>query len=100
MGGIGFTARAKAKNPGKAYDELVEEAIYYHGHDPYNGTISTCDLGRCTLSFPTFKEENLEKAYAHIEERDYGEKWTAAYVDLGKTKGGFHEYLFYGIAAC
>ena len=29
------------KNASEAYDQLVKEEIYEHGHDGYNGTIST-----------------------------------------------------------
>lgn len=100
MGGCSFSVSAKAKKPRDAFNELVEEAVYMYGHDPYNGTISTCEIGRCTLSFSKFEKENIETAYEHIEERDYGKKWVADYVDLGKCTDGLHEYLFYGIASC
>ena len=100
MGAVNFSDEAKAKNASAAYDYLVEEALYEHGHNPYNGTISTCDMGRCTLSFKEFKEENIEKAYDHIEEIGWGSKWVADYVDLGKDKKGDSHFLFYGWASC
>ena len=28
----------------QAFRELVEDALYEHGHDPYSGTIATCSL--------------------------------------------------------
>ena len=99
MGAINFSNEAKAKTAGEAYDYLVEEALYEHGHNPYNGTISTCDIGRCTLSFAKYNEKNRDKAYEHIEKNDWGSKWVADYVDLGKDAKGDRHFLFYGWAS-
>ena len=37
------TVSVYAKSPSEAIDKLVEQAEYDHGHDPYSGTIATCD---------------------------------------------------------
>ncbi len=101
MGAINFCNTESGKTASEAYDKLYEEAVYYYGHDPYNGTISTCDMGGCTLSFKEYKGENMDKAQKHIKEMDYGEKWTANYVDLGYDKKlKENRYMFYGWAAC
>lgn len=99
MGAINFSNSVKAKNAVEGYDILVDEALYEHGHNPYNGTISTCDMGRCTLSFKKFKEENYDKAYEHIEKNDWGSKWVADYIDMGKDDNGDSHFLFYGWAS-
>ena len=28
----------------EAYNDLVDQALYEYGHDPYSGTIATCEL--------------------------------------------------------
>jgi len=100
MGACNFSNMATAKNAGEAFDNLVEDAVYEYGHSGYNGTISTCCLGRCTLSFKKFDKANIDSAYKHIEDMDWGNKWTADYVDLGTVDNGNHKYLFYGWASC
>ena len=102
MGAINFCNTESGKTASEAYNKLCEEAVYYYGHDPYNGTISTCDMGRCTLSFKEYESGNEDKAYHHIlKEMDYGEKRTANYVDLGyDSKRKTNHYIFYGWAAC
>lgn len=42
MGAQDFIIRQKASSPEEAYRLAVETAIVEEGHDPYNGTISTC----------------------------------------------------------
>jgi len=41
MGAHSFTASVYAPTAADGYSMLVDEAVYDHGHDPYNGTIST-----------------------------------------------------------
>ena len=101
MGAECFYNRANGKNAKEAFNKLCDIAIHNYGNDPYNGTISTCDMGRCTLSFEKYESGNAVKAMNHIKEMEYGRKWYADYVDLGydeKWKQNF--YIFYGWAAC
>ena len=100
MGAQSFAINVKAKTPEKGYNVLVEEALYEHGHNPYNGTISTCKLGKCTLKLDGYHEENINKAWNHIQEMDYGKKWVADYIDFGADYEGNHSYTFYGWASC
>jgi len=37
-------SKKQYKSAREAYQLLREEETYEHGHDPYNGTISTCSL--------------------------------------------------------
>ncbi len=41
MGASSFSASVYAPDAQTGYTDLVEEALWVHGHDPYNGTIST-----------------------------------------------------------
>jgi hypothetical protein len=45
MGACDFSTLevGRFKRPGDAFNEAREDAEYEYGHDPYNGTISTCD---------------------------------------------------------
>ena len=83
MGACGFDYLVKGYSIQEVYDELVREAISEYGDRSYNGTISTCDLGRCTLKFDNYTKTNEKAAYKHVEERDGGRKWYADYVQLG-----------------
>ena len=103
MGAQTFINEKKASSPRQAFEELVEQAIYDYGHDAYNGTISTCGLGRERRPLdikPNFCKENINVAYKYIQDHDYGKKWVADYIDLGKTEDGEHYYMFYGWASC
>jgi len=68
---------------GEVYRGLVEEAEYVSGVGSYNGTISTCSLGGCTLRFDKFTKTNLKKAEKFVEERGLGQKGRVNFVDFG-----------------
>lgn len=92
--GIGKTAR-------DAFDALVEQATWEHGHDPYNGTISTTSLSRrpAKVIRKRFTERARQEAIEAAEADGWGEKWESRAIDCGATKGG-HMWAFYGWAAC
>ena len=52
----------------EAYRELVDEALYEYGHDPYSGTIATCEL-QGKISKPK-DDEAYEKQLDAIHKRD------------------------------
>ena len=83
MGAQSFIHTAYAETAGKAFDELYNDAVTRHGNDSYNGTISTCSMGRCIKTFASPTKTNEQAARKLIEERDNGEKWTAHYIDMG-----------------
>ena len=41
--GYDIVQKEQAKDFPEAYNGLVEDALHYSGHDPYNGTISTTE---------------------------------------------------------
>ncbi len=101
MGAQAFTESIRAKKAGEGFDELFDRATYDHGHDPYNGTINTCDMGRCTLTLRGVNDENKVKAREHIESKDFGTKRVADWVQLiSDEKGKDDLFIFYGWAAC
>lgn len=102
MGAEAFTHEVTALTPRAGFEALVKKAQYDYGHAPYNGTISTCEMGRCTKVFTQATPENMKKAYEYVEEQNFGSKWVADYIDLGPTKRANkkHVYLFYGWASC
>jgi len=83
MGARSFIQTIKASSPGEAFQRLVSEATFEHGHSSYNGTVSTCSIGRCTLNFEKYLKANEKKAYAHIKANGNGSKYVADFVDLG-----------------
>lgn len=46
MGAHSFLTTARADSAAEAFKAAVEQAHYDHGHDPYNGTISTVSTYR------------------------------------------------------
>ena len=85
MGAQSFCLTVDATDARTAFETLFEDAIYDRGHDKYNGTISTCSMGCCKLSFDKFVASNTKKAEKLIRELDNGEKWVAHNIDLGVT---------------
>lgn len=83
MGARNFCVIGEGRTASDVFDCIVENAQYEHGHDRYNGTISTCNLGRCTKTFERFSKMNVEEARQLVEKEDYGEKYVAKYIDLG-----------------
>ncbi len=84
---IHYTASKKRyKSVNEAYQELREEEIYEHGHDPYSGTIATCTL-EGKISEPK-DEDAYEEALDKIDKRE------CKYYETDK------EYVFIGWASC
>ena len=104
MGACNFIEFGEGRNVREAYATLVEEAVFEYGHDPYNGTISTCTLSRRPVKVvqKTWGPLAERKAVAIAEKEDWGEKWEARAIDCGHVKGkrGVHMWAFYGWAAC
>jgi hypothetical protein len=86
MGAQSFVHTIEAASASEAFNRLVESAIYHHGNDSYNGTISTCSMGRCKKSFSDCSKKTEKEARDFIEAQDNGEKWIAHYVDLGVVR--------------
>lgn len=74
------------RNAVQAYRELVDDALYEYGHDPYSGTIATCEL-QGKISEPK-DDEAFQKQLDAIHKRDC---W---YYETDE------HYHFIGWAAC
>lgn len=83
MGATNFSHKIDARNAREAFDKLIAEANQEYGTASYNGSINTCSMGGCKLKLDKVNETNLKKANKFIDDNDYGEKWTADYVDVG-----------------
>ena len=83
MGSVSFTKTVLAATAGEAYDMLKEEAEHENGHNQYNGTISTCDMGRLRKSFPVYNDDSKLATREFIRQDGNGRKWVADYVDMG-----------------
>ena len=115
MGATNFGITKVAKTPKAAYNEAVEGAEYEHGHDGYNGTISTTDdyyffdehprWG--TIAFDKWEEKILDNNNSQVQ------KWgLAGCVEIKgkaakeikevnglKGKRGLKVWYFFGWAA-
>lgn len=101
MGACNFIEFYKADTAEKAFKELVQQAEWEYGHDPYNGTISTTSLSRRPVKVirKRFTKKAVDDAYKVAEKDGWGEKWESRVIDCGATKGG-HMWAFYGWASC
>lgn len=79
----------------ECFDELVQEAQYQYGHDPYNGTIST-QQGYNVLKMH-FNSRKEAECYADMN-IDSVQKYHCEAVKF--TENGNTGFVFYGWAAC
>jgi len=101
MGACNFIDFKAAETAQEAYDALVQDAFWEYGHDPYNGTISTCWLkGRPVRIADEWSEDVRELAIAEADANGWGEKREARAIDCGATGDGLRMWAFYGYAAC
>lgn len=83
MGAISFCKTITAYSAEEAFRQLFDEAIYDNGHDSYNGTISTCDMGRVRVISDKYTESVRKKALKIVEENHNGTKRVADCIDMG-----------------
>lgn len=83
MGACDFIHTAVGFSASEEFNKLVAAAEYEDGHEGYNGTISTCSLGRVTKFSDVCTPAVEKKAYKYIREHGNGEKWIASVLDLG-----------------
>lgn len=102
MGACNFIQFKAAGTAQHAFDALVAEAEWDHGHDPYNGTISTTYLkrGHATVA-EEWGEAARDAAIGMADADGWGEKRESRAIDCGRTgEAGLHMWAFYGWAAC
>lgn len=78
MGAHDFQTSSTGENASKAYRNACEQATFEHGHDPYNGTIST------TSSF---------RMYQTPEPEPHGPIMKMIRKDLGLTQADFAKII-------
>jgi uridine phosphorylase len=113
MGACDFSTMqlGKFKTARIAYSNAVKEAEYDEGHDPYNGTISTCDGFYTRTDNPRYGTAAFDKWESkmldQIDKRDcYCIEITGAVLKRMKErrglkgKKGIRAYYFFGMAAC
>ena len=95
MGAHSFLHKLVTAEPQKTYEHLVKEAYYYHGHDSYNGTIST--TSKLVQHFQHFHTDAEVDAWLDTDEPwNLTEKWGACkYVEYPESK----KVAFFGWAA-
>ena len=97
MGAESFLHVLKTKeDPQVLYTKLVKEAYYYHGHDPYNGTISTTT--GLKEHFQHFHTDEEVQAFLDADDLfNYVRKWEVAkFVRFPETD----RIAIFGWAAC
>lgn len=83
MGAQPFTHLIEGSNPSECFERLVNDAIYEYGNDSYNGTISTCTLGRMTVLADKYSDTVLKRARKKVNDDENGDKRVATVLDLG-----------------
>ena len=114
MGAHSIDGILAGQNLRDAYDEAVKDALHYHGHDPYNGTISTTNgtkrfRGEVPECFKTAivkpwgeHTEEEREAINKIEDAalNQSEKWEEVVViEVAPDKDGTRRWWFCGWAA-
>ena len=100
MGACNFITFCKGTSAQDAFEYLVSEAEWEHGHNPYNGTISTTRLKKGHVQVAEVWSEAAREAAIKLAEADgWGEKWESRAVYCGKTESGSVMWAFYGWAS-
>jgi hypothetical protein len=110
MGACNYEVIKHGKDLKDAFKNAVEDALYYHGHDSYNGTISTTSLVGIDTDAPKFGTKTF---YKYISKQyDTMNKWDCFAVELkGKALKEYRKqnrlerkkikvYFFYCMAGC
>lgn len=109
MGGCDFHTMGVGKTYTDAYNDAVDEAEHYSGHDPYNGTISTTHGCHLITDAPRYgtkafyvwldkRMEKLEKCDCEcVQVKGKAEKEFKTRKGLVGKKGR-NVFFFYGIA--
>ena len=101
MGACNFINFKAAKTAQDAFDMLVQEAFWEHGHEPYNGTISTTSLKSGSVQVADEWSDDARKlAIIEAGANGWGEKWESRAIDCGACGDGERMWAFYGWAAC
>ena len=99
MGAVSFSTYATGKDVNDAYEKAVNYATFEHGHDSYNGTISTTS-GVIELNVKVTDTETIDNLINKFFDGDMSmpaiQKWgKAGAIKHPDGKG----YVFFGWAA-
>lgn len=113
MGACDFSTLevGRFKRPGDAFYAAIKEAEYDSGHDPYNGTISTCDDFDIRSDNPRYGTAAFnkweEKVLSDLCKRECVcvEITGAVLKRLKERRGykgkkGIRAFYFFGMASC
>ena len=92
-----FVNTKKKETIQSVWDKYIDELLFKHGHDPYNGTLSTC-RGMFTTTLPSEINPNKEK---DVFEYIWGntEKWKKAMAIKVSEKDCIEKWLIGGWSA-
>lgn len=116
MGACDFDVIAYGKDLKDAFNNAVQDALYEHGHDSYNGTISTTSLIGLDTNAPRYGtkafDKYLNKRFTLSGDKGGVKKWECYAVEIkGKALKEYrikHNlqrrkiklFFFYGLAGC
>jgi len=105
MGAVWVVEGGEGINPRSVYNELVKQAEWECGHDPYNGTISTSD-GYVVHDWEFRTERSALDFAQQLGEQDecLYEKWGAFgaipyWADDADPRDPVKGWVFFGLAA-
>lgn len=102
MGASNFIEFASARTPQHAFDNLVDELVEEFGDDPYNGTMSSCELSsEDPVKLADIWSPDVAKAAVRFADgADWGEKGYARTLDCGADTDnpGERVWAFFGRA--
>lgn len=95
MGAENFEVESKGKTPEEAFHAAKQEALYWHGHDGYTGTIAEKFEFKMYELGPEEDREDFIERMLGDETGPYYDKWGPA----GCIKTDDEEYFFFGSAS-
>ena len=112
MGACDFQEVSYGKDLNDAFNRAFERANYEHGHDAYNGTISTTSLKGIDHNAPRYGTKAFYKYIDARYDTDGIKKWECYAVEVkGKALKEYRKrhhlerrkikvYYFFGLAGC
>jgi hypothetical protein len=88
MGSKNFNKQITSRTAEDGFKLINDEATFESGHDTYNGTINTCDMGGCVKRFDKLNQTTLKQAEKIVAEylEEKGSKGVAYYINCGVEK--------------
>lgn len=112
MGACNFKTLAAGKDLNDAFKNAVDAALYEHGRDNYNGTISTTSLCGIRGGMPRYGTKAFYDAVERLHDKNGLQKWDCWAVEVtGKALKAYRQrhglerrrirvFFFFGLAGC